>query len=84
MTSSSCATARARFPCPWGGTVFCFSEKLASVCGVGVGDTVTLTEQDSAGNPTSVKYTAKVTGVVENYIGYYVFIGTRALRGPDR
>ena len=62
-------------PVPLGRDGLLLSEKLASVCGVGVGDTVTLTEQDSAGNPTSVKYTAKVTGIVENYIGYYVFMG---------
>lgn len=51
------------------------SEKLAQVCGVVAGDSLTLTEQDSAGNPTSATYRVPVTGIVENYIGYDVFMG---------
>lgn len=51
------------------------SEKMARVCGVEVGDELTLTEQDAAGNPTSTSCQVTVTGIAENYIGYYVFMG---------
>lgn len=51
------------------------SEKLATELGVRVGDTVILTEQDAIGNPTSTTYTATVTGITENYIHYYVYMG---------
>lgn len=51
------------------------SEKLATQLGVGVGDAVSLTEQDAIGNATGSPHEATVTGVMENYIYNYVFIG---------
>ena len=51
------------------------TEKLANELGVGVGDTVTLTEQDAIGNATSTSYEAAVTGIVENYVYHYAFMG---------
>ena len=51
------------------------SEKLATQLGVGVGDAVSLTEQDAIGNATGSPHEVTVTGVMENYIYNYVFIG---------
>ena len=51
------------------------TEKLASELGVRVGDAVTFTEQDSIGNATSTSYEAVVTGVVENYVYHYAYLG---------
>ncbi|MEG1494022.1 MAG: FtsX-like permease family protein [Gordonibacter sp.] len=52
------------------------AEKLANQLGVGVGDTLHLAEQDLMGNATSVSYDLTVTGIMENYIYNYVFIGS--------
>ena len=41
----------------------------------GVGDTVRLAEQDEMGNATDKTFDLTVTGVMENYIYNYVFIG---------
>lgn len=65
-------------PIELGGDGVVLSEKLADQLGVGVGDEVALTEQDAIGNATGSSHTATVTGVMENYIYNYVFIG------PDR
>ena len=51
------------------------AEKLANELGVGVGDTVRLAEQDEMGNATDKTFDLTVTGVMENYIYNYVFIG---------
>lgn len=51
------------------------TEKLATQLGVHVGDEVTLTEQDAIGNATSTTYKATVSGIVENYIYYYAYLG---------
>ena len=51
------------------------AEKLANELGVGVGDTVRLAEQDEMGNATDKAFDLTVTGVMENYIYNYVFIG---------
>ncbi|MBU5405883.1 ABC transporter permease [Paraeggerthella hongkongensis] len=53
------------------------AEKLAGELGVSVGDTVTLTEQDAIGNATNTSYEATVTGVVENYVYNYAFMGPK-------
>lgn len=53
------------------------AEKLADELGVSAGDTVTLTEQDSIGNATNTSYEATVTGVVENYVYNYAFMGPK-------
>lgn len=57
---------------------FILSEKLAQELGVQVGDTITLGEQDAIGNPTSTTYQATVTGITENYIHYYAYLGRDA------
>lgn len=51
------------------------TEKLAGELGVLVGDTVALTEQDALGNATSASYEATVTGIVENYVYHYAYMG---------
>lgn len=51
------------------------TEKLAATLGVRVGDKVTFTEQDAIGNPTGTSYAAEVTGIVENYVYHYAFMG---------
>ena len=40
-----------------------------------MGDTVRLAEQDAMGNATDKTFDLTVTGVMENYIYNYVFIG---------
>ena len=51
------------------------AEKLANELGVRVGDTVRLAEQDETGNATATTFDLEVTGIMENYIYSYVFIG---------
>ncbi len=51
------------------------AEKLARQLGLNVGDTVTLAEQDEMGNATSTTYDVKVSGIMENYIYSYAFMG---------
>lgn len=51
------------------------TEKMASELGVRVGDDVTLTEQDAIGNATGTSYEAAVTGIVENYVYHYAYMG---------
>ncbi len=53
------------------------TEKLATMTGIKVGDEITLAVQDSMGNATSDVYGLKVTGIMENYIANYVFLGTQ-------
>lgn len=53
------------------------TEKLANELGVGVGDTVTFTEQDAIGNATNTSYEAVVSGIVENYVYHYAFMGPK-------
>lgn len=54
---------------------FVLTEKVASELGVGIGDVVTLTKQDTLGNAVGEGYQAQVTGIVENYVYHYAFIG---------
>lgn len=51
------------------------TEKLAAELGVRAGDAVTLTEQDAIGNATGTSYEATVTGIVENYVYHYAYMG---------
>lgn len=53
------------------------TEKMANELGVGVGDTVTFTEQDAIGNATSDSYEATVSGIVENYVYHYAYMGPK-------
>ncbi len=50
------------------------TEKLGALLGIGVGDYLTLAEQDSMGNATSTTYEMPVGGIVENYVANYVFM----------
>lgn len=51
------------------------SEKLASELGISVGDTIELYGQDDIGNASGDSHPLTVTGIVENYLSYYVFCG---------
>ncbi len=53
------------------------TEKLARELGLNVCDTVTLTEQDAIGNATNTTYEATVTGIVENYVYHYAYVGPK-------
>ncbi|WP_302392866.1 FtsX-like permease family protein [Eggerthella sinensis] len=53
------------------------TEKMANELGVGVGDTVTFTEQDAIGNATNDSYEATVSGIVENYVYHYAYMGPK-------
>lgn len=55
---------------------FVLTEKIAIILGVDVGDSVTLTMQDDIGNATDESYSVQVTGIVENYLYHYGFMGT--------
>ncbi|WP_165172935.1 FtsX-like permease family protein [Adlercreutzia sp. ZJ242] len=54
------------------------TEKLASTLGIGVGDELVLFEQDVMGNAAGAGRALKVTGVAENYIANYAFVGEEA------
>nr|WP_277927037.1 FtsX-like permease family protein [Adlercreutzia sp. JBNU-10] len=54
------------------------TEKLATRLGVGPGDVLTLAGQDDLGNATSDTRELMVTGVMENYVSNYVFVGPAA------
>lgn len=51
------------------------SEKLASELGLSVGDTIELYDQDDIGNAAGEPHELTITGIVENYLSYYVFCG---------
>lgn len=53
------------------------TEKMANELGVGVGDTVTFTEQDAIGNATNDSYEATVSGIAENYVYHYAYMGPK-------
>lgn len=52
------------------------TEKLAGELGVKVGDTINFVDQDAGGNPTGAQHSARVTGIVENYIYHYAYMGS--------
>ena len=54
------------------------TEKLAKRLGVGVGDTVQVYAQDRIGNVSGEPSTLTVTGVAENYVGSYLYLGPSA------
>ncbi len=56
------------------------SEKLATRLGVRVGDEVSLYDQDDIGNASGKPHVFTVTGVVENYIADYAYVGPVAWR----
>ena len=54
------------------------TEKLAKRLGVGVGDTIQVFAQDRIGNASGEPSTLIVTGVTENYVGSYLYVGPSA------
>lgn len=54
------------------------TEKLSQRLGIGVGDDVVVYDQDEVGNAVGDGYRLRVTGVVENYVGNYVYVGNDA------
>ena len=54
------------------------TEKLAKRLSVGVGDTVQVYAQDRIGNASGEPSTLTVTGVAENYVGSYLYLGPSA------
>lgn len=54
------------------------TEKLAKRLGVGVGDTVQVYVQDRIGNTSGEPSTLTITGVAENYVGSYLYVGPSA------
>jgi putative ABC transport system permease protein len=59
------------------------TEKIASLHGISVGDEVVLFDQDEVGNAKGEGRALTVTGVVENYVGNYVYVGRDAWREVD-
>ena len=59
------------------------TEKLAKRLGVGVGDTVQVYAQDRIGNASGEPRTLTVTGVAENYVGSYLYLGPSAWHSLD-
>ena len=51
------------------------TEKLAMKYGLGVGDTITLFDQDDVGNAVGDGHALVITGVAENYVGNLVYVG---------
>ncbi|WP_165248268.1 FtsX-like permease family protein [Adlercreutzia sp. ZJ141] len=51
------------------------TEKLANELGLKPGDELRLAEQDQMGNATSQVYEATITGIMENYVDNWVFMG---------
>ncbi len=54
------------------------NEKMAQELGVGIGDTIKVSPQDSMGNATSTVYEFTVTALYENYIYNYLYVGKDA------
>ena len=67
-------------PVPFDESSVLMTEKLSRLLGVGVGDEISLFEQDSIGNPTGVAHKVRITGVVEFYVGDALYIGKDAYR----
>ena len=68
-------TRQTQEPIAFDGESVVLSEKLGRELGVEVGDTFTLSEQDQIGNATGDSYELTVTGLKENYIYNYVYVG---------
>lgn len=56
------------------------TEKAAATLGLHVGDELTLYRQDGMGNATGGGARARITGIVENYVGNMVYVGPEAWR----
>lgn len=51
------------------------TEKMARTLDVGVGDAVTLYDQDEVGSPVGTGHELQVTGIMEYYVGHALFVG---------
>lgn len=51
------------------------TEKLANILGLGIGDDIVLSVQDTMGNATDESYRFPISAIAENYIANYVFLG---------
>ena len=71
---------RTQEPVPFDDDSVLVTEKLASLHGISVGDQVVLFDQDEVGNVRGEGRALTVTGVVENYVGNYVYVGRDAWR----
>lgn len=54
------------------------TEKIATTLGIEVGDRLALYDQDLIGNPTGDPRYLTITGICENYLGSYIFVGEGA------
>lgn len=59
------------------------TEKLATRLGISVGDSVVLRDVDEVGNATGEGHALTVTGICENYVGNYVYVGRNAWAKVD-
>ena len=59
------------------------TEKLSMKLGIGVGDEVLVYDQDTVGNAVGEGHALTVTGVAENYVGNYVYVGRSAWATVD-
>ncbi|WP_058270150.1 ABC transporter permease [Olsenella massiliensis] len=57
------------------------SEKLAALHNVKVGDSIVLYDQDDVGNAVGDGHALTVTGIAENYVRNYVYVGREAWKG---
>ena len=63
---------------PFDGDSLVITEKLATRLGISVGDSVVLRDVDEVGNATGEGHALTVTGICENYVGNYVYVGRNA------
>lgn len=68
---------------PFDGDSVVITEKLATRLGIGVGDSVVLRDVDEVGNATGEGHALTVTGICENYVGNYVYVGRNAWAKVD-
>ncbi len=65
---------------PFDGSSVVLTEKIAHKMGVGAGSKVRIFDQDDMGNATGEGYELTVTGVSENYVLHYIYVGPDAWR----
>lgn len=70
-------------PVSFGDESVLITEKVGLKYGLAEGDEILLFEQDAIGNPRGSGHRLRVTGVVENYVGNYVYVGREAWRKVD-
>ena len=65
-------------PVSFGNDSVVVTEKLANLYGIGVGDDICLFEQDAIGNVHGDTYRLRISGITENYVGNYIYVGRDA------